>query len=310
MDAIQPLIAMRMTVHEHRRQPARKSSSLNLPKAALRRLPMNSTRKTIASVAPTLCALMGIPAPHGSTSGVLREVVHGAGREFGGGSVERCLVFAPDAMGCVLAGVRPDLFDQVRSVAPLRLSLRSVVPPKTPVCFASMFTGMTPEIHGIRKYEKPVLTCDTLFDALARNGKRVAVVSVRDCSIDVIFRGRSVDFFSEEYDPQVTDRALSLIAGGKHDLVLAYHQEYDDVMHRSTPFSEEALKAAGNHVDAFLSLARAVDRHWGEFNRVVLFAPDHGAHTDAATGRGNHGDDIPEDMDVFHFWGFGKGVRR
>ncbi len=271
---------------------------------------MNSTRETIASVAPTLCALMGIPAPHGSTSGVLREVVHGAGREFGGGSVERCLVFAPDAMGCVLAGVRPNLFDQVRSVAPLRLSLRSVVPPKTPVCFASMFTGMTPEIHGIRKYEKPVLTCDTLFEALARNGKRVAVVSVRDCSIDVIFRGRPVDFFSEEYDPQVTDRALSLIAGGKHDLVLAYHQEYDDVMHRSTPLSEEALKAAGNHVDAFLSLVRAVDRHWGEFNRVVLFAPDHGAHIDAATGRGNHGDDIPEDMDVFHFWGFGKGVRR
>lgn len=280
--------------------------SLNLPKAALRRLPMNSIRETIASVAPTLCALMGVPAPQGSTAEVLREAVLEAGRLFGGGTAEKCLVFAPDAMGCVLAGRRPDLFDQVRSVAPLRLSLRAVVPPKTPVCFASMFTGMTPEQHGIRKYEKPVLTCDTLFDAFARNGKRVAVVSVRDCSIDVIFRGSSVDFFSEEYDPQVTNRALSLISDGKHDFVLAYHQGYDDVMHGSTPFSEEALKAAGNHVDAFLSLVRAVDRHWGGFNRAVLFAPDHGVHTDEATGRGNHGDDIPEDMDVYHFWKFGR----
>jgi hypothetical protein len=170
-----------------------------------------------------------------------------------------------------------------------------------------MFTGMMPGQHGIRKYEKPVLTCDTLFDALARNGKRIAVVSVRDCSIDVIFRGRSVDFFSEEYDPGVTGRALSLIAGGDHDLVLAYHQEYDDVMHGSTPFSDEALNAAGNHVESFLRLCGAVERHWAAFNRVVLFAPDHGVHTDAVTCRGNHGDDIPEDMDVFHFWGFGKG---
>lgn len=269
---------------------------------------MDGGRETIASVAPTLCALMGVFAPNGSTAGAVRNAVSEADRVFGGGNAEKCLVFAPDAMGCHLAGVRPDLFAPVGSVAPLRLSLRSVVPPKTPVCFASMFTGMTPEQHGIRKYEKPVLTCDTLFDALARNGKRVAVVSVRDCSIDVIFRGRSVDFFSEEYDPQVTDRALSLIADGRHDFVLAYHQEYDDVMHGSTPFSDEALKAAGNHIESFLRLALAVDRHWGAFNRVVLFAPDHGAHTDEATGRGNHGDDISEDMDVFHFLGFGKGL--
>ncbi len=270
---------------------------------------MNSARETIASVAPTLCALMGIPAPRGSTAGVQREVVLEAERVFGGGSAEKCLVFAPDAMGCHLADVRPDLFNTVGSVAPLRLSLRSVVPPKTPVCFASMFSGMAPEQHGIRKYEKPVLTCDTLFDALARNGKRTAVVSVRNCSIDVIFRNRAVDFFSEQYDPQVTDRAISLIADGKHDFVLAYHQEYDDALHRSTPFSNEALRAAGNHTEGFMKLSGAIDRYWGGFNRAILFAPDHGAHTDLATGRGDHGEDIPPDMDVFHYWGFRQGLK-
>jgi hypothetical protein len=253
---------------------------------------------------------MGIPAPIASTAEALREVVLEAGRSFGGGDAEKCLVFAPDAMGCHLAGVRPDLFASVASVAPLRLSLRSVVPPKTPVCFASMFSGMEPSQHGIRKYEKPVLKCDTLFDALARNGKSVAVVSVRDCSIDVIFRGRSVDFFTEEYDPQVTERAVSLMEDGRHDFILAYHQEYDDVMHGSTPFSEAALRAAENHVEGFLRLSLAVDRCWGAFNRAVLFAPDHGAHVDERTGLGSHGDDIPEDMDVFHFWGFGPGSFR
>ena len=269
-----------------------------------------STRFGIGSVAPTLCSLLGAPAPKASTAGVIGEVLLEARKVFGDGHARKCLVFAPDAMGCVLAGMCPGLFDAVGSVAPLKVPMLSVYPPKTPVCFASMFTGMEPSQHGIRKYEKPLLTCDTLFDALARSGKRVAVVSVRDCSIDVIFRSSSADFFSEEYDQQVADRAISLIAGGKHDFILAYHQEYDDALHRSTPFSDEALKAAENHVESFLNIAAAVERYWRDSNRVVLFAPDHGAHTDEATGRGNHCDDIPEDMEVFHFWRFGKGAIR
>lgn len=269
-----------------------------------------STGFNIGSVAPTLCSLLGAPAPKASTAGVIGDVLLEAGKVFGDGHAGKCLVFAPDAMGRSLAQVRPDIFESAASAAPLKVPLLSVYPPKTPVCFASMFTGMEPSQHGIRRYEKPVLQCDTLFDALARSGKRVALVSVRDCSIDIIFRGRPVEYFSEEYDPQVTERAISLVAGGKHDFILAYHQEYDDVLHGSTPFSEAALKAAGNHVDSFLRITAAVERCWRDFNRVVLFAPDHGAHTDEETGRGNHCDDIPEDMEVFHFWGFGKGAVR
>jgi hypothetical protein len=33
-----------------------------------------------------------------------------------------------------------------------------------------------------------VLACDTVFDALVRAGKKVAIVAVRDSSIDLIFR--------------------------------------------------------------------------------------------------------------------------
>jgi predicted AlkP superfamily phosphohydrolase/phosphomutase len=72
------------------------------------------------------------------------------------------------------------LFREVVSFAPIEISLQSVTPPKTPVCFASLFTGAAPDQHGIRKYEKPVLKCDTLFDALIRAGKRGAIVAVRD----------------------------------------------------------------------------------------------------------------------------------
>ena len=36
-------------------------------------------------------------------------------------------------------------------------------------------------------------------------------------------------------------------------------------------------------------LARAVAAHWAARDRVLLFAPDHGAHLVSETGRGDHG---------------------
>ena len=34
----------------------------------------------------------------------------------------------------------------------------------------------------------------------------------------------------------------------------------------------------------------------------MILAPDHGAHVDADTGKGDHGLDIPEDMQVSHWY--------
>jgi len=166
-----------------------------------------------------------------------------------------------------------------------------------------MFTGAAPEDHGITKYEKPILQCDTVFDVLARAGKRVAIVAVRGSSIDTIFRGRNIDYFSEDYDLQVTDRAEQLISDDRHDVVLAYVQEYDDTLHRTTPFSPEALQAMRNNVAAFDRLASTVDHAWSRYNTAVLFCPDHGGHVDPNTGRGTHGAALPEDIEVVHFFG-------
>lgn len=57
------------------------------------------------------------------------------------------------------------------------------MPSVTPVCFASMYSGVMPEIHGIMRYEKPVLKIKTVFDALAAAGKRCAIVSTEGDSI-------------------------------------------------------------------------------------------------------------------------------
>ncbi|MGE5193605.1 MAG: tyrosine-type recombinase/integrase, partial [Deltaproteobacteria bacterium] len=195
----------------------------------------------ITDLTPTVCKLMGVPPPKTAASSNLESIGSAADRIFSGQSAEKCLIFCPDAIGAHLWS-HPGLdFGKILKNAPIRLGLRSVIPPKTPVCFASMFTGAPPEVHGIRRYERPVLSCDTLFDAVLRAKKRVAIVAVRNSSIDLIFRGRALDYFSEAYDSEVLDRALQLVRDTDHDLIIVYQQEYDDTLHRTTPLSDECL---------------------------------------------------------------------
>jgi hypothetical protein len=212
------------------------------------------------------------------------------------------LVYAADAIGRVFLDNHPEMKKRLVAATDVQLELRTMFPPKTPVCFASMFTGAQPEVHGIRKYERPVLTCDTLFDALARAGKRPAIVAVKDCSMDIIFRNRQIDYFTEQDDAAVFARALLLLKEDRHDFIVSYNQEYDDTLHRTRHDSPEAEAAAQRHVETFVRLWQATEEHWAGHNRALLFAPDHGAHFDAVEGKGDHGEDTPEDMDVLHFW--------
>lgn len=259
----------------------------------------------ITSITPTLCALLRIEPPTLSDRHSLPEVIQAASTQMAGRRVQRCLLFCPDAIGAWLFDKYPSKFAGVMAHAPLRVTLCSVFPPKTPVCWASVFTGSLPEIHGIRPVNpRPTFHGDTLFDALIRARKTVAIVAVTDSSMDRVFRGRDIDYFPERYDPEVTDRVLHLLDAGTHDVIVAYHQEYDDVMHQTTPESPEALRSVEHHVEAFRVVADALSTRWRTYDRAVMWLTDHGTHVDASSGKGTHGDDIPADMSVEHFFGF------
>ena len=60
----------------------------------------------------------------------------------------------------------------------------SMVPPVTPVCFASMYSGLLPEKHGIKEYIKPVLKCRTVFDVVSEKGKKCAIVFSIICGVN------------------------------------------------------------------------------------------------------------------------------
>jgi len=263
----------------------------------------------LRATTPTLCALLGIGPPT-ANSAHPHDAVLEAARNEGTETIERCLVYSPDAVGRFLVRCFPAAFHTVAKVAPVQVLLRSMVPPKTPVCFASMWTGAQPEAHGIKRYERPVLRIDTIFDALSRAGRRTAIVAVRNSSMDIIFRNRAIDYYSEPYDHEVSSRAIELLARKEHEVIFVYHCEYDDTLHRTTPLSEEGIRAIHQHMESFRMLAEAWNKYWVSYRRMIMFAPDHGAHVDPATGHGDHGLEIAEDMELVHFYGFAVASRQ
>jgi predicted AlkP superfamily pyrophosphatase or phosphodiesterase len=242
---------------------------------------------------------MHIRLPIGVTALSIKEVT----RKAEGKIIEKALLYAPDAIGEWLYQANKPEFSDVIAEAPIQIQIQSMKPSYTPVCYSSMFTGLTPSAHGITKYEKPVLEFETIFDTLAEAGKKVALVAIKDCSIDLIFRDRNIEYYSEQYDQQVTERVLELLDTADYDFIVAYNQEYDDTMHRTTPTSIVAITAFRNHLKTFKVLADAFNKRYKETNRVIAFLPDHGTHIDQESGRGSHGTDTPEDMEVRHFWG-------
>lgn len=87
---------------------------------------------------------------------------------------------------------------------------------------------------------------------------------------------------------------------------MACVQAYDDALHASTPFSPRAEAAFRANLAAWERLHTAAERSWASRPHALFFLPDHGAHLDPETGRGDHGEVIPEDVRVFHYARFGK----
>ena len=82
----------------------------------------------------------------------------------------------------------------------------------TPVCFGSMYTGASPEIHGIQHYVKSLITIDSIFDALIRAGKKPCIVTVKNSSLSKIFNEKNMDYYLEDYDNEVIARAVQHIS--------------------------------------------------------------------------------------------------
>ena len=265
---------------------------------------------TLTTITPTLCALMGIEPPSISTKQTLIKIITIAKERLLSSNLEKTLIYVPDAIGATFLDDHEELAKKIEKIVPFKVEVCSIFPPKTPICFASMFTGAQPDVHGITSYERPVLECETIFDVLIHAGKKVAIVAVKDSSIDLIFKDRDIAYYSEYYDPHVTVRAIELIKSDIYDFIVIYNQEYDDMLHKTTPSSPQCINATKHYIESLELLKCAIDKYWSKYNRLVAFMPDHGAHIDPETGKGTHGLNIPQDMRVYHFFYFSRGFNK
>lgn len=256
---------------------------------------------SVACLTPTVCDLCGVPRPDVCAVDALPAVVDLAKEKLGGRKVQKTLIFCPDAIGDVQLQKWPDEFAPLLAETDVTVKGTNVLPSVTPVCFATIFTGAPPATHGIVKYARPVLTVETLFDVFAKAGKKVAVVAESDCSIDLIFRKRPIDYFSFPSNEKSYQFGLHLLAHFDYDLIVVYDGGYDSTMHKNGVWAEKSLRALRDSVRRYVGLAGRVDECWKNFDRLTVFAPDHGSH-DASEGHGSHGTDSYDDAVVNHYY--------
>ena len=88
---------------------------------------------------------------------------------------DRVIIYNPDAVAEWIYEAHRDLFSPILGKIDINIEMLSMVPPVTPVCFASMYSGLLPDKHGIKEYVKPVLKCRTVFDCLSEKGRKCAI---------------------------------------------------------------------------------------------------------------------------------------
>ena len=264
------------------------------------------TFRCVTSFTPTICTLIGARIPAQCQDTPIDSVIAEAEKVLGKGEkIEKALIFAPDACGIHLWERFPEKMPEVESLAPIRVPIKVVMPSVTPVCFASMYSGATPEVHGIREYAKPVLTVETIFNTFPESGFKTGISAVNGCSIDTIFRKRPITYISTESDAESMQFTKVMMDNPSYNVVLNYATNYDHFAHAVGPFGDLALNSFFTCIDYFRQCSEWVDTVWGDYNRLLVWCPDHGQH-ETSPGHGGHGSDMPEDMLVYHFYSIRK----
>lgn len=255
---------------------------------------------SLDTLCATLAHAMGIEKPECAAKANEKLSAY-VDEALGGERADRIFMYNPDAIASWIHKKYPHLLDTVTKRCDIEVELRSVMPSVTPVCFGTMYTGAQPEVHGIRAYVKPVITIDTLFDALIRAGKRPAIVSTMGDSMSKIYLEREMDYFIYDTLEEVNAKAAELIASDKYDFIAVYNGNYDSYMHKYGPESVEALAELRANARTFGIFDSMIREHWHGHNALVGFAMDHGCH-EIDGGCGSHGLDMDEDLDITHFY--------
>lgn len=257
----------------------------------------NNSLDTLCSA---LCYAMGIEAPKEAAK-PNTDLVNYVDEKLNGKKADRIFMYNPDAIGQWVYEKYPHFFTGVNERTDIKIPLCSVMPSVTPVCFGTMYTGAQPDVHGIKSYTKPIITIDTIFDALIRAGKKAVILAYGDASLSKIYLERDMDYYHFDCVDEVNAKAAELILKDEYDFYVVYNGNYDSLMHRFGPESIEAMGELSANIHAYNMFNTLISEHWKNHKTLVGFAMDHGCH-EIDGGLGSHGLDMEEDLNITHFY--------
>lgn len=261
---------------------------------------MERNKISLDTLCASLCVIAGADAPKQSAA-PCKELTEYAKKTFNGKKADRIFMYNPDAIAEWIYRKYPHFMREVTDRTGIQIPFCTVMPSVTPVCFGTMYTGAQPSVHGIQAYEKPVIKIDTLFDAMIRAGKKCALVSTENDSMSKIFLEREMDYFIYDTVEEVNAKAVELIIDDKYDFIAVYNRDYDTKMHQFAPESAEALAELRSNSECFAMFDVLIQKFWKKHNTLVGFAMDHGCH-EIDGNCGSHGLDMPEDLNIVHFY--------
>ncbi len=268
-------------------------------------------RTSLTRYASTIADLSGVARPQSADEPLLwvEDVLTDVCKK----PFDRVFIQNPDCCAQWLYQKYPDAIEPVLKHTQVTVPFQTVMPSVTPVCFATMYTGALPSVHGIRKYEKPIVKTDSLFDSWIKAGKKVCLVSTTTASMSNIFKDRDFDIINctvdgETQEGMAIQKVQDIILEDKYDVVIFYSWMYDTMDHKYGPESKEALTALYRQSSAFDMLVSTIKRYWTDHNTLISFSTDHGCHKSVPCAEnkfheGDHGTDSPLDLNILHFLG-------
>ena len=253
------------------------------------------------SVAPTVCRVLGERTPSSAEGSPINEAAESMYQ------TDRLAVVVVDAFGVgTWRKVKENTpaFNRLRGVH--GTVIRAVMPSITPVNFATMLTGASPEAHGIRNRDQ-TLRHETVFHVMREANMVSATAARAESSLGILISPHAdkPGLAGSNLDSEVTEIACRMI---DEDVNLLWVQllDVDDAGHSHGPHSLEGKEAAAK-ADASLRRILEAARVKG-YSAMVL--ADHGQHPASDDQyKGVHGTNMPEDLYVPFLWASNTELR-
>jgi len=253
-------------------------------------------KNDLRTLCPTVCHILGLRVPRTAETLHLQDVTQSMK------GTEKLAVVVIDAFGVSIWERAWDKTPCFNTISGLHhINLASVMPSITPVNFASMFTGASPENHKIQD-RKQELKLETILDVLRELGGISATAARAKSSLGILISPNAdrPGIADSNTDQEVTEIAISHLTD-EVNLLWVQLLDVDETAHRYGPTSKECINACGR---ADINL-KIIARHALERGYNLLSLADHGQHQyireDGSMG-GTHGTGIDADRIVPLVW--------